>query len=62
MGISVRVDYVVFASGVCADPFGHLFALVRMSANARQVLSNAKLPQVEGFDVFEGHSFHVRFD
>ncbi|KAK1055906.1 hypothetical protein LTR74_015339 [Friedmanniomyces endolithicus] len=38
VGISVRVDYVVFASGV---------------------LSNAKLPQVEGFDVFEGHSFHT---
>jgi len=33
-----------------------------MSANARQLLSNAKLPQVEGFDVFEAHSFHVRFD
>ncbi|KAK0778194.1 hypothetical protein LTR02_002107 [Friedmanniomyces endolithicus] len=38
VGISVRVDYVVFASGL---------------------LSNAKLPQVEGFDVFEAHSFHT---
>ncbi|KAK0894228.1 hypothetical protein LTR02_012396 [Friedmanniomyces endolithicus] len=26
---------------------------------ASGVLSNAKLPQVDGFDVFEGHSFHT---
>ncbi|KAK1064881.1 hypothetical protein LTR74_008313 [Friedmanniomyces endolithicus] len=38
VAISIRTDYVVFASGV---------------------LANAKLPQVEGFDRFEGHSFHT---